>query len=241
MFALADKLGIGIYSPAEAAFYARVSRRIMTRWVFGDAQGKPVIDRQLRDSTEKVVTFLDFVQTLAVREVRNRHGIPLQRIRQGVDVARQRYGVEYPLACRHTIYLFSDQKGEGHGQIVIRRHDDNDQIEDHFVQLTGRDRRNLLMRPVVEMFLQDLQFDPKTGLASLYSPMSKDGASIVLDPRRRFGEPIVDPGGYTAETLWDATNTEGGIEAAAEAYGVTVGEVRLANRYFDTLLPDRVA
>ena len=239
MFALADKLGIGIYSPGEAAFYARVSRRIMTRWVFGDASGQPVIERQLRDSSEKVVAFLDFVQTLAVREVRNRHGIPLQRIRQGVDEARDRYSLEYPLAREHIIYLFSDRKGKGHGHIVIRRLDDNDPIEEQYIQLTGRDRGNLLMRPVVEMFLDDLKFDPTSGLASRYSPMSQGGASIVLDPRRRFGEPIVDPGGYTAETLWDATNIEGGIEAAAEAYGVTIDEVRLANRYFDTLLQDR--
>jgi uncharacterized protein (DUF433 family) len=244
MFAIADKIGLGIYSPAEAAFYARVSRGMMSRWVFGDSSGKPVIERQLRDSSEseKVVTFLDFVQTLAIREVRNRHGIPLQRIRQGVDEARQRYGIEYPLACRHTIYLFSDGRGKGHGQIVIKQADDSDRVEDRFVQLTGKDRGNLLMRPVVEIFLDDLQFDPKTGLASRYSPLtSPSGASIVLDPRRRFGEPIVDPGGYTAETLWDATNVEGGIEAAAEAYGITVDEVRLANQYFDTLLQARSA
>ena len=33
---------------AEAAFYARVSRGIMTRRVFGADGGKPVIERQLR-------------------------------------------------------------------------------------------------------------------------------------------------------------------------------------------------
>lgn len=241
MFAIANKLGIGIYTPAEAAFYARVTRGVMTRWVFGDAKGKPVIERQLQDSKEKVVTFLDFVQTLAVREVRNRSGLSLQRIRQGVDEARNRYGIEYPLARRHTIYLFSDQKGEGHGYILIRISGDDSEGEDRFIQLTGRGKGNLMMRPVVEMFLQDLQFDPETGLANLYSPMNDGGASIVLNPHRRFGEPIVDPGGYTAETLWHATNTEGGIEAAAEAYGVTIGEVKLANRYFDMLLPDRAA
>lgn len=235
MFTIADKLGIGIYSTAEAALYARVSRQLMSRWVFGAASGKPVIERQLRDSSEKVITFVDFVQTLAVREVRNRWRVPLQRIRQGVDEARQRYGVDYPLACRHKIFVFGDRESRGHGQIVIRRPDDDDPNVDQYVQLTGRERGNLLLGPVVEMFLEDLQFDPTTGLASQYSPMSDGNARIVLNPHRRFGEPIVDPGGYTAETLWDATNIEGGIEAAAEAFGVTVGEVRLANRYFDML------
>jgi hypothetical protein len=263
MFTIADKLGIGIYTPAEAAFYARVSRRMMSRWVLGIG-GEPVIERQLRDSAEKVVTFLDFVQTLAVREVRNRWGVPLQRIRQGVDEARQHYGIEFPLACRHKIFLFGDRK-EGRGQIIISRHNDDDSIGERSVRLTGRQGRNRIPKinqhaqlttqkaspltrtaalesrnrpasPIVEMFLEDLQFDPTTGLASEYSPMSEGEARIVLNPRRQFGEPIVDPGGYTAETLWDATNVEGGIEAAAEACGVTVGEVRLANRYLDTLL-----
>ena len=237
MVAISKTLGVGIYSPAEAAFYARVSSRMMSRWVFGDAQGKAVIDRQLRGSSEKVVTFLDFVQTLAVREVRNRHKIPLQRIRVGIDEARKKYKIEYPLACRHTIYLFSDQHSQGHGQILIRLQEEDDQ----FVQLTGRARGNLMMRPVVEMFLDDLQFDPRTKLATEYNPMSDGKAKVVLNPHVRFGEPVVMPGGYTAEALWHATNAEDGIKEAAEAYGVTVAEVMLANKYFDALLADRVA
>ena len=240
MSTLADKLGIGIYSPSEAAFYARVSPKIMTRWIFGDSKGKPVVDSQLQDPSGKVVTFLDLVQTLAVREVRNRHKISLQKIRMAVDQARDHYQIEYPLACRHTIFLFGDQKGQGHGEIVIRLTGEIGK-EDRHVQLTGPGRGNLLMRPVVEMFLQDLKFDPRTRLASQYSPMTNGDASIVLNPHRRFGEPIVDPCGYTAEALWHATNTEGGIEEAAGAYGVTVAEVELANRYFDGLMSDRVA
>jgi uncharacterized protein (DUF433 family) len=237
MVAVSKTLGIGIYSPAEAAFYARVSTRMMSRWVFGDAQGKAVIDREFLDPSEKIVTFLDFIQTLAVREVRNRHKIPLQRIRAGIEAAREEYKIDYPLACRHTIFLFSDQKGEGHGEIVIRLPDEDGQ----YVQLTGKAKGNRMMQSVVEMFLDDLQFDPVTKLATQYSPMAEGDASVVLDPHIRFGEPVIMPRGYTAEALWHATNTEGGIDAAAEAYGVTVQEVILANKYFDALLADRAA
>ena len=235
MFTIADKLGLGIYTPAEAAIYARVSRQLMTRWVFGDARGEPVIERQLRNPSEKVVTFLDFVQTLAVREVRLRKNVSLQRIRQGVDEARRRYGVEYPLACRHKIFVFGDRKSKGHGQVIIRRPDDDNPDVGQYVQLTGRERGNLLLGAIVEPFLTNLRFDPDTGLATEYSPMSEGDARIVLNPHRRFGEPIVEPSGHTAETLWDATNIEGGIEAAAEAFGVSIDEVWLANRYIDSL------
>jgi len=239
MIATQDHLGIGVYSPAEAAFYARVSPKMMTRWVFGDSSGKPVIDRQLTDPGDKVVTFLDYIQTLAVREVRQRHGLPLQRIRRGVDEARERYGLEYPLACQHRIFLFSDQQRQGHGDIVIRvggQDDEDEGIVERYIQWTGRARGNLLFKPVVEMFLDDLSFDPATRLASRYRPMSYGGASVFLDPHRRFGEPVIEPGGYTAEALWHATNAEGGIDAAAGAFGVTTDEVILANRYFDMLL-----
>jgi uncharacterized protein (DUF433 family) len=239
MIATQDHLGIGIYTPSEAAFYARVSPKMMTRWVFGSSRGRPVIERQLRDSDEKIVTFLDFVQTLAIREVRQRYGLPLQRIRDGVEGARRRYGLDYPLACKHRIFLFSDQRKAGHGQIVIRLRGEQPGDGDEYVQLTGRDEGARLIRPVVEMFLDDLCFDASTGYATMYRPMTEGEASVVLDPHRRFGEPLVDPGGYTVESLWRATNAEGGIEEAASAFGVTPSEVRLANKYFDGLMkPD---
>ena len=240
MIATRDHLGIGIYSPAEAAFYARVSPRMMSRWVFGDSGSRAVIERQLKDANEKIVTFLDFVQTLAVREVRHRHGLPLQRFRQGVDEARNRYGLEYPLACPHRIFLFSDQQRQGHGEIIIRLESDLQGVEE-YVQLTGRAKGNRLIQPVVEMFLSDLTFDPATNLATQYRPMRQEGLCILLDPHQRFGEPLIDPYGYTAEALWHATNTEGSLEAAAEAYGVPVKAIELANKYYDSLLTREAA
>lgn len=239
MIATPNQLGIGIYTPAEAAFYARVSPRMIARWLFGDSAGNPVIERQLRESDERVVTFLDLIQTLAIREVRLRHRIPLQRIRDAIDKAREKYGLEYPLAHRHRIFLFSDQQGTGHGDILIRL--DEGGGDESFVQLTGRGHGNLVLKPIVEMFLDDLSFDPETHLATEYRPMTEGAARIVLNPHRRFGEPIVEPGGYTAATLWHATNTEGSIEDAASAYGVSKAEVELANKYYDMLQSSKAA
>jgi uncharacterized protein (DUF433 family) len=238
MIATKEHLGIGIYTPAEAAFYARVPARIMTRWVFGNSAGKPVISRQIKDTGEKIVTFLDFVQTLAVREVRYRYGLPLQKIREAVEKARSHYRLDYPLAQKHRIFFFGDDQVKGRGDIVIRLEDDDEGVEDQYVQLTGRARGNLMMKSVVEMFLRDLSFDPETCLATQYRPMVVPDAAVLLDPQRRFGEPVVEPGGYTVEALWDATNAEGSIEGAAAAYGVSIAEVELANKYFDMLASD---
>lgn len=238
MYSISDKLGLGIYSAAEAALYARVSTRLMARWVFGERDSKSVIKSELPETSERVVTFLDFVQVLAIREVRNRHRLSLQKIRQGIEEAKTRYGIEHPLAQQHTIYLLSDGMGKGHGEMVIQLPGRGAEGPDGLAQLTGRNKGNRVMEKVVEMFLADLHFEAGTGRASRYVPMTYKGAQVVLDPRRRFGEPIVEPGGYTAETLWDATNAEGGIDQAAEAYGVGVDEIMVANRYYDVITPN---
>ncbi len=241
MNATQTTLGIGIYTPAEAAFYAKVSSNVMTRWVFGNSSGKPVIERQLRDSSEKTVTFLDLIQTLAVREVRQGYRVPLQRIRDGVDEAIQRYGIDYPLAKRHEIFLFGDPETPGHQHLVIRLEGDKAGTPLEYIQLTGRHKGNRLIGPVAEMSLNDLTFDPVSKLASRYRPMVDGDISVVLDPTRRFGEPLIEPGGYTAESLWHATSVEGSLDDAASACGLSVKEVEMANRYFESLLALRAA
>jgi uncharacterized protein (DUF433 family) len=80
-----------------------------------------------------------------------------------------------------------------------------------------------------------LVFDPQTGLASEYTPLKDDGAKIVINPLIKFGAPIVKPCGYTVATLIDAYESEGSIEAAADAYEVTRSEVKLALSYDDVL------
>lgn len=62
-----------------------------------------------------------------------------------------------------------------------------------------------------------------------------------MDPKVRFGEPVIATCGYSALTLWNAVKAEGSIKAAAEIYGVETKEVELACSYFDYLQsPDAV-
>jgi uncharacterized protein (DUF433 family) len=223
-----DILRVGIFSPAEAALYARVRTQTVNRWLFGDATGAPVVLPQLPKQDEKVATFLDFVQVLAIRALRSRHKVPLEKIRQAVDLARER-GVPYPFAVRHTTYLFGDQQEKGHGEVVI-------EVAGQLIQASGRDRRNLVMRQVAELYMRDLYFDPDTGYASEYVAWQRGEEKITMNPRRRFGEPVVLRCGYSASTLWEAYEIEGGTEAAAKAYGVDNRDVELACEYYDHLL-----
>lgn len=222
-------LGLGIYTPAEAAFYARVMTQTMNRWIYGDKRGDRVIDPQIRNPDEKVVTFLDFVQSLAIREIRGRHKVPLDKIRDAVVLARER-NIQYPFAVQHTAFLFSDGESKGHGEIVL-------DINGQMIQASGDARKNIIIKDVAQLYLKDLKFSPETGLAEEYVAWTDiEGRQIVMNPKIRFGEPIVKDVGYTAQSLWEAYEIEGGIEAAANAYGVENAYIELSLRYHDHLL-----
>ena len=105
-----DMLKVGLYTPPEAAFYARVRTGMMNRWMFGDKIGSPVFSPQFSDPDEKIVTFLDFIQVLAIRALRlPPHKVPLHKIRQAVDIAREQ-DIRYPFAMEHVTYIYGDSE-----------------------------------------------------------------------------------------------------------------------------------
>jgi uncharacterized protein (DUF433 family) len=107
------------------------------------------------------------------------------------------------------------------------------------VQVSGKGHGQTGMTPIIEKFYEDVSFDPDTGVAIAYKAFERTYRSgshqIVMDPKLRFGEPILDESGYTPEALFEAAKTEGSIEAAASSYGVSPDQVRICIDYFDYL------
>ena len=175
---------------------------------------------------ERLVSFLDLVQTLAIREIRNQHKVQLSKFRQALHFAETNLGLKHPFARHHCTYLYGDD-------LVIRRtHDEED-----FVEASGK-RRGQRLFAFVEMYLKSLDFTPD-GLAYKYRIFASNHPEPVLvtmDPKVRFGEPLL-PSGYTALTISGAIKTEGGVERAAEAYGIRVEEVEAAYQFADHLSP----
>ncbi len=230
MVKLAQNIGDsrGLYLPDEAAFYARIHPKTMRRWLEGSTQGERVF-RPARDGDDqKFATFLDFVQALAIRTIRGRKdlNISLQRIRSAVNYAEE-HGVTYPFARKHTTYW--------DGKEIHIKLDNKD-----FIQATGKHINQASLKQIVEVYMLDLKFSEATGLANNYRAFSWGGHDIEMDPEVRFGEPIVTSCQYTAQSLWDAANAEGGVEPAARAYGVKEREVECAVRYLDFLQPKLV-
>jgi hypothetical protein len=214
-------LGNGLYTVPEAALYARVTTGMMRRWLFGGKGGEAVIDTQFKDD-EKLVTFLDFIQTLAIREIRLQRQLPLVKFRQAIAEAKKRFHLTHPFARRHCTYLYRDE-------LVIRP---NREKQEYF-EASGTQRGQSLF-PFVEMYLDDLSFD-SNGLANrfqiyTYQASSKLSVPITMDPQFRFGEPLL-PSGYTPMAIWDAINAEGGIDRAAKVYGIPKEEAEASYQF----------
>ncbi len=224
-------LGIGLYTPAEAALYARVRTQTLNRWVFGDARNSGVVEAQIANANERTVSFLDFVQTMAIRAIRSQFDVPLQKIRKAVDIASETFDTKYPFAMRHKTFVI--REGSAAGELVLER-------EGHHVQISGKNKKQHLFGEIAELYMDQVQFGPD-GLAAGYTAWGTGPDTIQMNPHIRFGEPIVADCGYSAHALWEAVRTEGGISAAADAYGVPENKIRLACSYFDHLINRDVA
>ncbi len=215
-------LGLGLYTLSEAALYARVPVRMMQRWVFGSGAGEAVIDPEF-GCNDRIVSFLDLVQTLAIREIRLQRRIPLPKFRQAIKVARDDFKLDYPFARAHCTYY------DG-AEIIIRPPRGGDQPGEDFVEASGKHRAQKLF-PFVELYLTDLGFS-KAGLANLYNIYRSPAQVLIkMDPELRFGEPLL-PSGYTAMSIWESIRAEGSIERAASVNGIPVEEAQAAYKFF---------
>ena len=176
-----------------------------------------VFDSQLQ--AHRLISFYDLVQAMAVDMARAKH-ISLAKIRQAIERASDEYGIPHPLAYRHVLYF--------DGELIIKL------SEDRIVGLTGDAHNQAMMCPIVEPFMERLCF-ANDGLAERYTPFTKYGRRIVLDPRRQFGQPIVEPTGYRADVLANAHRIEGTIEAVTEEFNVESDDVNIAVDYMNSL------
>ena len=232
-------LGVGLYSPSEAAFYARVRPQLISRWVYGTQGARisdPVFEPELGGTEDKTVTFVDFVQALAIRRLRNERHISLQKIREAYYRAKGEYGVKHPFATEGVrIGLFGPLDRPDRQVVFICLNRKDEEGVQQFFQLTGKKHGNQLIGDVVMTYARFLEYDPQTRLACKFTAFKSDDGQVTMDPQVRFGEPFIEATGYTAHALFNGYQTEGTIERAAKIYGVEPSHIQLAVDYFDFL------
>lgn len=191
-------------------------------WLFGSSRCHQLFPRQFED-VDNYVTFYDLVQTIGVRAFRAKEmRIPMHKIRYAIKFAQDRYGIPYPLATSHSRIQWV-------GSTLAIETDDG-----RFVDASREHHGCYLIPQIVKELGVRITYDSKTGMAEEYQPLQRGKVKIVVNPQFNFGAPYLPSCGYTAATLAHAAQTERTVKAAAEAYGVTVAEIKAAKAFISS-------
>lgn len=212
-------LGQGVYTPREAARLVGRTPQQVLRWTRGSGTDEPLWHAHyqfIEDSTE--ISFLDLVEVRVVASMR-KAGISMQAIRFAMKLAQDKYNIERPLASQNF-------KTDGAGILM-----DAVEKDDEFVSLSSKFPGQKVFRDIVSQSLNDLEYDQE--LAARWRPTGY--ASVIIDPKRFFGDPLLDEFGISTGTLHSEFKEFGDANYLANIYEVPIQAVRQAIAFEESL------
>lgn len=226
---ISDLVGIGIYTPAEAARLTGVGAGRISRWLRGHrvkgSRYEPLWRPQIDIDDGRI--YLGFRDLMEVRVAAAfiKQGLSPQKVRRAIQIARDLFGRDHPLS---TTSFRTDGRSVF---LQLSREDGDDRLIDLF-------RQQYAFRKVLEPSLKHIEFDD-SGVPSRWYPRGPS-AHIVIDPARSFGHPIETESGVPTAALAAAARAEGSAEAAAKLWDVPVRSV-LRSIDFEEALQGRQA
>ncbi|HEY8900755.1 MAG TPA: DUF433 domain-containing protein [Chthoniobacterales bacterium] len=211
-------VGKGIYTVPDASRLSRVSQRRIRYWLKDlpseqskESHGSRLWQGELPPMDDKLALgFLD-LQEVRFIDAFLKTGVSWNLMRAAHAIARHRYGIEHPFCTRKFV-------SDGH----------------HIIEQTGREPDGIsyeevlhgqqVFPQVVQPFLRDLEFSSDDQLLRWW-PLGTD-RSVVLDPRRQFGQPIIARAGVATEILQAAVKAGQTIEEIADWYELDSDAVR---------------
>lgn len=212
--------GKGIYTISEVAALAGLSQATVWAWVrprrYRDRHGptviEPIIACELpRIDSQVFLSFLDLMEVICVKFLKDL-GMTMREIALAHERASQVFSHPHPFALEAFLTdgrgLFVSSPDAVDSDIIMQLH-------------TGQ----LCFPDVIRPYLDTIEFEE--GLARRWRP-SSDQASVVVDPARSFGEPVIDEVGVQTRTLYLAVRAEKDIKRVADWYEVPVEAVKQA-------------
>jgi uncharacterized protein (DUF433 family)/DNA-binding transcriptional MerR regulator len=212
----ATLVGKGIYPIPVAARLSKVSERRIRYWLKRlESEDTRETNRLWKGEHQPidhkiVLSFLDLQEVRFVERFLEL-GVSWKILRAAHEVARTRYETEHPF-CTRT--FATDGK-----HIIEALKNTSDEIEYEEIAKTQKVFPN-----VVQPFIRDLDFGADKRLLRWW-PLSKE-RSVVLDPHRQFGQPIVSGAGVATEVLFLAVKAGESERDVANWYEVKESDVR---------------
>lgn len=234
MGASLNLIGRGIYSLTEATRLTRVPTERIVRWTRGYRfrigttwHDSPALIAGANRS-EEGQPFLNFGDLIELRflEALKARGLSIPAIRIASERARDAFMTDRPFSSRRFTTV---------GRMILT--EVQDELGETALWNLVKDQYEL--RHVIAPLLNGLEYDDNgDDSPTRWWPLGRRGL-VVVDPARRFGDPIVARPGIPTRILWHAVGAEGSIEAAANWYEVTPRAVRAAVAFEREFAPPR--
>jgi uncharacterized protein (DUF433 family) len=212
-------IGLGLYTPVEAAALTHVEAPKIRRWLCGHSIGDKSYPALWKSQLEKFdveqlcLSFLDLVQ-LRVAKAFIEAGLSPQKVRRAIEYGSQIVASDYPFASARF-------RTDGKTVVLhVLKIDGDEELIDLF------SHGQYLMQKVIEPSLKNLEFD-EADIAARWWPLGR-AKGVVIDPQRQFGQPIDDATGVPTSVLAEAAKAEGSPALAAKRFMVPLASVQRA-------------
>jgi uncharacterized protein (DUF433 family)/hemin uptake protein HemP len=217
----ADPRELPGYTIADASRYIHVPKATLRSWFLGRtyprrggvAEFGPLLAPAGRAGPP--LSFLNLVEAHVLRALRTEHDVSLAGIREALQTAEMRLGVQR--------ILLSDQLLTSAGELFI----------EHYGELISLSRSGqFAMKKMLQAYLRRVVWDDKHIPVRLF-PFLRDtetaGSSpIVIDPRKSFGRPTVTGSGVTTHVIIDRIDAGETVEELARDYDISPAYVEAA-------------
>ncbi|MCK0168231.1 helix-turn-helix domain-containing protein [Jannaschia sp. S6380] len=212
-------LGEGVYTPREVARLIGSTPQDVLRWTRGSGPNPPLWNayyQPLDDTTE--LSFLDLIELRVVKALRAA-GLSMQSIRFAINLAKERYGISRPLST-------AGFRTDG-AEILI------DAIENdgEYLSLSKKNPGQKVFSKVVGQSLVDLEYDGDQ--VARWRPGFASG--VVVDPKRYFGDPLLDDFGISTKVISDEFELTGSVQKLSDLYEIPEKAVRNAINFEEAL------
>ncbi|SEI03555.1 hypothetical protein SAMN05216581_1434 [Pseudomonas asplenii] len=191
-------IGVGIYTPAEAALYTGIPAKDIRRWMFGykseGIEHSGLWVPELEFSEEKLLGFHDLLEIRFVHAFR-KHGVSLQTIRSASRQAREIFNQAYPFTCKRF-------QTDGRSIFATVFDETGDEA------ILDLAKRQYAFRQVIGPSLYEGIDYTGEGKAQRWYPVKRSKA-VVLDPNRNFGKPVLSSCGVDTASIYQAYLAEG--------------------------------
>jgi uncharacterized protein (DUF433 family)/DNA-binding transcriptional MerR regulator len=216
-----EYLGKGIYTISQVAQITKIDPSRVRRWIKGYTFSKstnnyknpPMFSTDYKyDSSDVIVSFLDFMEILFIDSF-TQFGISLQSIRKAAQIASRLFSSSHPFAMKK---IFTDGKS-----ILAQIAEESG--ESDLIDLL---KKQYQLEDILLPYLYECIDFNKLDLATKFWPLGKQ-SSIVLDPNRSLGQPIIHKYNVRTNVLYDLAKHGNTIKDIAEWY--EIDEISIQN------------